>query len=337
MTVKVGVVGLGMMGMTHLDVYSKRQDVQVVAIADRNEDLLTGKAQAKGNIEGQAQGSFDFQGVKKYTEGLDLINDPDIDVVDICLPTFLHLEYGKATLQAGKHLLLEKPLARTSADAKALVDAAANAKGLAMPAMCMRFWPGWTWLKKAVTQETYGKVKGAQFRRVSNHPGGGFYQNGELCGGALLDLHIHDTDFIQYLFGMPKQVFSRGYSKATNEPDHLVTQYIYDDIPLVVAEGGWAMSDKFPFTMQYTVNFENATVCFDISKDKPLMLCEGDKEPVDVDLEEGMGYEHEINYFIDCVKVNKQPTIVTLEDAYRSVLIAEAEGRSIKEGLPVSL
>ena len=199
------------------------------------------------------------------------------------------------------------------------------------------FWPGWTWLKEAIDGGTYGKVMGAQFRRVSNHPGGGFYQNGELCGGALLDLHIHDTDFIQHIFGMPKQVFSRGYSKATNEPDHLVTQYIYDDVPLVVAEGGWAMSDKFAFTMQYTVNFEEATASFDISKDKPLTLCVGDEDAVEVELEEGMGYEHELNYFIDCVKSGTAPSRVTLEDAYRSIKIAEAEGKSIKEGLPITV
>lgn len=100
---------------------------------------------------------------------------------------------------------------------------------------------------------------GAQFRRVSNHPGGPFCSNGEACGGAILGLRIHDTDFVQYCFGEPRAVFSRGYAKDTSHIDHVVTQYLYDYIPLVVAEGGWSMQAGFGFSMQYTVNFEQAT------------------------------------------------------------------------------
>ena len=83
------------------------------------------------------------------------------------------------------------------------------------------------------------------------------------CGGAILDLHIHDTDFVQHCFGKPKAVFSRGYSRPTNAIDHVLTHYLYDDVPLVTAEGGWAMTPGFGFQMQYTVNFERATAVFD--------------------------------------------------------------------------
>ena len=223
--INVGVIGLGMMGLTHLDVYSKLEGVEVFAIADKDRDRLHGKAQAAGNIEGQAQGGFDFEAVQKYEDAEKLIHHKKIDVVDICLPTHLHLIFARKVLRAGKHVLIEKPLARTAADAKKLVRSAQSAKGLAMPAMCMRFWPGWTWLKKAVSEGTYGKVLSATFRRVAEHPGGPFYERGELCGGAVLDVHIHDTDFVQFLFGVPEAVSSVGYSKLTGEVDHLVTQY----------------------------------------------------------------------------------------------------------------
>jgi predicted dehydrogenase len=335
--IRVGVMGLGMMGITHLDAYQRRQDAKVVAISDKMPDRLHGKTKAQGNVEGQAKGEFDYASVRKYTEGLDLIQDPEVDLVDICLPTPMHMEYTLAALQAGKHVLVEKPLCRTVEQAEQLVAAAEKAKGMSMVAMCMRFWPGWTWLKKAVDQKTYGKVLAATFRRVANHPGGEFYRSGKLSGGAILDLHIHDTDFVQFLFGMPESVYSIGYSRITDEMDHVVTHYRVKDVPLVVAEGGWAMADGFGFRMQYTVNFERATAVYDLAAQQQLMLYEPGQAPRAVEMETGMGYDHEIGYFLECITAGQRPRIVTLRDGLNCLRIIEAESRSAKSGAPVTL
>lgn len=330
--INVGVIGLGMMGQTHLDAYSKRNDVRVVAVSDKDPRRLSGEIRAAGNVEGQAQGGFDLSKVRKFEEGKDLIADAEIDVVDICLPTHMHLEYGRAAIKAGKHLLLEKPLARTYEDAAKLAALAKRAKSVVMCAMCMRFWPGWSWLKKAVDEKTYGRTYAAQFRRVASHPGGAFYSNGELSGGAILDLHIHDTDFVQFLFGVPQAVSSVGYAKITSEVDHVVTQYHYDSVPLVVAEGGWAMAEKFTFKMAYTVNFERATAVYDMAAASPLTIYEYGKEPRAVELDKVMGYDLEIDYFLSCVKEGKKPKTVTLLDAARTIAIVEAESKSVRHG-----
>jgi predicted dehydrogenase len=334
--IKVGVIGLGMMGLTHLDVYSKRSDVKIVAISDILPDRLTGKVRAVGNIQGQAQGGFDYNSARQHDEGMKLIADKEVDLVDICLPTPLHHDYALKALKKGKHVLVEKPLARTAKEAAHLAKAAGKANKLSMCGMCMRFWPGWTWLKDVVEKGTYGKVFAAQFRRVASHPGGPFYSDGEKCGGAMLDLHIHDTDFIQYCFGIPTAVTTAGYNKTTSHPDHVITRYHYDHIPLLTAEGGWVMSPGFPFVMQYTVNFERATAVFDLSAPKPLMLYEGGKgQPVE--LEPGMGYEREIAYFLNCIATGQSPSIVTLESAAKTVKIVEAEGKSLASGKTVKV
>jgi len=334
--IRVGVIGLGMMGNTHLDVYAKRKDVQVVAISDINPDRLSGKARAKGNIEGQAQGGIDLSKVTRHPEGKLLIADPDVDIVDICLPTPMHVEYAIAALQAGKHVLVEKPLGRTAADAHKLAQAASKAKGMIMPAMCMRFWPAWEWLKQAADDGRYGKVRAAHFRRVANHPGGDFYLNGKACGGALLDLHVHDTDFVYHLFGKPEAVFSQGYRKITDHIDHVVTQYIFKDGPIVSAEGGWVMAPGFGFSMQYTINFENATAIFDIAqKDQLVVVQDGKRQAISV--RDGMGYEHEIDYFLKCVADNTPPSVVTIPDAAVAIDIVEAEARSVDSGQIVKL
>lgn len=336
MSIKVGVVGLGMMGLTHLDAYGKLNGVEVVALADRDEDRLNGRKQAGGNIEGQAEGGFDYSSVRKYTDAFELIADPDIDVVDICLPTPAHVPFGIKVLEAGKHLLTEKPLARTYEDAMKLVNAAEASDKIAMCAMCMRFWPGWTWLKHAIDDHRYGKLLSLSFRRIASHPQGPFYQDGDANGGAALDLHIHDADFVQFLFGLPKSVSSVGYSSKTTAVDHIATRYGVGIDALVRAEGSWAMADGYAFCMQYTANFENATAEFDSNSDHPLRLYK-DGETENIELEDGMGYDHEIAYFLDCVRNNRQPEIVTMHDAANAVRLIEAEVESVRSGVTVTL
>ena len=332
--INVGVIGLGMMGLTHLDVYAKRSDVKVVAIADRDPARLSGKVRATGNVEGQAQGGFDLSLAKPYEEGMDLIKDKNVDLVDICLATPLHVEYALAALKKGKHVLIEKPLARTYKDAQKLAKAAAKAKGMSMCAMCMRFWPGWTWLKEAVTQKTYGQLRSASFKRLATMPPGAFYANGELSGGAILDLHLHDTDFVQFLLGQPAALFSRGYTKTSGGVDHVHTQFIYEGdgaVPLVTAEGTWAMTAPYEFRMQYTANFDTATAVFDLLSPTPLVVYrDGQKETID--LGDKMGYDLEIAYFLDCINKGERPTTVTLDDAANAIKLVELEAKSIATG-----
>jgi predicted dehydrogenase len=336
--IRVGVIGLGMMGVTHLDVYAGLEGINVTAIADADPDRRSGRAKAEGNVKGQAQGGFDVTKVRAYADGMELINDPEVDLVDVCLPTPLHRRFSIAVLEAGKHLLVEKPLARTSADSIAIAEAAKlRPNQIAMPAMCMRFWPGWTWLKQVIDEQRFGRVLSAKFTRLASHPGGPFYSNAEASGAAALDLHIHDTDFVRHCFGPPKAVSSTGYSKVTTGIDHIATRYFYDDIPMVVAEGGWAMEAGYPFRMQYTVNFERATAVYDQLAPQPLTLYEKGREALVVAVEAVMGYRLEIAYLAQCITEKRQPKTVTLADAAEAVKLVEAEVESTRTGRPVSL
>ncbi|MCA9187522.1 MAG: Gfo/Idh/MocA family oxidoreductase [Pirellulaceae bacterium] len=335
--IRVGVVGLGMMGLTHLDIYHRNKRSEIAAICDSDPARLHGEAKAAGNIEGQATfGVEQLHNVKRYTDPAELFADADIDMVDVCLPTHLHLRFGLEAMRSGKHVMLEKPLARTAADALKLAEGAEQAQGLVLIAHCMRFWPGWSWLRDAIADQRYGKVLSASFRRVATHPGGPFYLDGERSGGAALDLHIHDTDFVQFCFGMPKSVQSSGFAHITSAIDHIVTQYHYDDVPLVMAEGSWSMAAGFTFNMSYTVNFEQATLAYDLGRPEPLQIYrEGTAQTMPVDAV--MGYDLEIDYFLDCIERGKRPETVTPQDAYRSVKLVEAEVQSVAEGRTVAL
>ena len=165
----------------------------------------------------------------------------------------------------------------------------------------------------------------------------GWFADAEMSGAAALDLHLHDMDFVHYLLGMPRAVASCGYSKTTEGVDHIVTRYVYDDIPVVIAEGAWCLDDGYGFNMSYMVNFENATADFDFARgDDPLVLAsEGEKQVITCDGSDG--YEGELAYFADCIASGTPPTIVTAEQAAESIRIVEAEVASIQTGAPVSL
>ena len=335
--IRVGVAGLGMMGNTHLDVYSQLAGAEVVAVADVIESRRNGTTKVGGNIEGQAKGSFDITRVRQYEDALQLIEDPEVDLIDICLPTPIHKRYASAALEFGKHVLIEKPLALNASAAQALANQARTASGLTMCGMCMRFWPGWTWLKDVVDSQQYGRVVSASFKRLAEHPGGPFYSNAQQCGAAILDLHIHDTDFIHYLFGVPDSVTSYGLKKTTAGVDHVMTRYEYPNVPLVISEAGWSMAQGFGFQMQYQVNFELATACYDLSQDQPLSIFEEGKAPFKPSLPTEMGYFYEIEYFIDRIISRRPIERVTLDEAAQSIRIVEAEVESVRENRPVSL
>jgi predicted dehydrogenase len=324
----IGIIGLGMMGRTHYEAYQEI-GASVVAVADQDPKRAAGDlAGTGGNVLQGGLTHLPMEKIRGTTNPAELIAMRDVDIVDVCVPTTQHVDVVIAALRGGKHVLCEKPLARTSSDAERIAAAAREAKGFFMPAMCMRFWPQWAWLKQAVTEKRYGNVVGASFRRLASMPQG-WYRNGAMSGGAALDLHIHDSDFIQYVFGMPKAVSSRGYSKTTGEIDHIATQFVYDDIPLVTAEGGWCFADGYGFTMQYIVNFENATADYDLAREQPLRLSKGGQTEA-IDAGSGFGYAAELRYFIDCVTNGQKPTVVTADDAVRSIKLVEAEVKSAR-------
>ena len=337
---KVGVIGLGSMGSTHLDIYSQISEVEVVAVADPKKNRLDGSSKAEGNISGQAQGSVVGFEAKKYLDGMDLIDDPDIELVDICVGTDLHFVFVEAALAKGKHVLVEKPLARTYDEAKKIVELALNSSTNIMSAMCLRYWPAWVWLKKVIDNKQYGRCLSLTCKRQTSHPPGTFYSNDDECGGALLDLHVHDTDFINYCFGMPKAVFSQGYKGPSGGVDHVATHYIYDqsqNAPLVTAEGTWTMQEGYGFNMSYTANFEKATACYLLDDEETLTLFRSSYEPEIIKLDEGMGYEFEIRSFVDEILRGEKSDMTLLNQAAKSIAIIEAEQVSIRSCSVVTL
>lgn len=339
--INVAVVGLGFMGVTHLKAYRKLKDVRIAAICDAvklpTDGVLTSVA---GNVADPDPVRLDMTQVRAYREFDQLLADKGVDLIDLCVPTPLHVKQAVAALGSGRHVVCEKPLARTSAQGRQIAAAAARAKGFFLPAMCMRFWPGWSWLKEAVADRRYGRVLAARFRRVSEPPGWAksSYFKGDESGGALLDLHIHDTDFIQFVFGRPKAVFSTGLTRYSGAIDHVVTQYEVEGGAAVYAEGTWLLTPGCGFNMSYTVMFERATAEFDSGRGAEALRITEDGKGARIEPPgEGDGYTGELGHMIESIRAGQTPTVVTARDAVSAVEICEAEERSVMTGQKVTL
>ena len=341
--INIGLIGLGFMAATHVRAYRQVEGARVAALCNPSGRHLDGDfTNVTGNVGATDPVVLDMSGVKATRNFAELLADPEIHAIDICAPTKAHAELAIAGLQAGKHVLCEKPLGRTSAAASQIVAAATKAKGIFMPAMCLRFWPEWAWLKRAIAGGSYGKVLAARFRRVAEPPGWGrnTFFNGAESGGALFDLHVHDTDFVNFCFGRPRSVFSSGYQKFSGAIDHVVTQYDVVGGAIVHAEGSWAMTPGFGFNMSYTVNFERATADYDLARGKEaLKLSEAGQPPrvVAVPTDPCDGYVGELRHFVESIRNGKAPEVVTAQDGLASVEICEAEERSVNTRQMVTL
>ncbi len=336
--VKVAVVGLGLMGVTYLKALQQISGARIVAVAGKSRVPVNGSLSGASGNTGGADAIHLDPDVKVYRNIEELLADPYIELVCLCLPTQFHLAYSVAALRAGRHVICEKPLARSLPAAREIITAARTAKGYFMPAMCMRFWPGWSGLRELVAWETYGKLWSARFRRVSAPPAWGRenYFNGAESGGALLDLHIHDTDFVQYLFGRPSGVFSTGRSVFSGAIDHVVTQYQVAGGALVHAEGSWLQAAGF--SMAYTLNFEFATLDYDSRRGpEALLLIEVGGQPRALPLEPSDGYLGELRHMIESIQAGLPPSIVTAADGVQAVEICAAEEESVRTGQVVTL
>ena len=340
--VKVGMIGTGFIGGVHYSAYCKTQGAKVVAICDLDkgkvENLIKGKASG-GNISVESANplSFDPGEIKIYTDIGKILKDPDVEMVDICLPTYMHKDAVIKVVKTGKHVLCEKPMSLNLKEADEMIKVTKKEKVKFMIAHVIRFWPEYVVLKEIIQKKSLGKLLYASFMRHSATPvwtWNNWILDTKKSLSAAVDLHIHDTDYILYICGMPKKVMSLGATKVTKGIDQIMTEYIYGNGAKLYAEGGWAFPPNYPFRMAFWSMFEKGAVEYN-SMNVPLTVYENGKDPVQPKLPEGDGYLREIQYFLKCVEENKYPSIVTPEDARDALAIALCELKSVETGNPV--
>jgi predicted dehydrogenase len=333
---RIGIHGLGFMGMMHYLAYQKLSGVQVTAICESLPERRKGDwTKIKGNFGPQGT-QMDLTGIKTYAEADELFADPNVDLVDICLPPNLHAKMTIAALKAGKHVLSEKPIALSLADADAMTAAAEANKKLFMVGHVLPFFPAYAFVYEAVRTNKYGKLIGGHFDRIISDPVWlkDFY-NMSTIGGPLLDLHIHDAHYIRLLFGMPKQVQSIGRLRG-DVPEYFNTQFVFADPNLVVTStSGCIFQQGRPFMARSEVHFEKATIVIEGSG-TTILTEDGKALPAELPaLDEVSIFANELKESTDSVSRGQVSPILGGSLARDALLIALKEMESIQKRQPV--
>ena len=328
--VNIGIVGVGFMGVTHFKAMAKVRGGKVSAIVTRDKKKGRGDwSEVQGNFGGSG-GRQDLSKIKVYSSLDELLEDPKIDVVDICLPTSLHVDSALRALRAGKHVFLEKPIALSLRDADRLIAAAERANRQFMVAHVLRYFPEFALVKKLVDDGQFGSVLAAHFKRIIARPTWWDPKNLERTGGPAIDLHIHDADFVQYLFGMPKSVVSQAYTGKGDTVEYIHTHYEYEENRAISAEGGWLSQQGCPFEHGYDVYFDKATLKFNSSWGKPPQLLTEDGKVRTPRLSKRDGFVGELQEVVDAIRSGRPTLILGGASARNSLALCLKEIQSAK-------
>jgi predicted dehydrogenase len=286
---RVGVLGRGFMGRTHLKALAEIADVEVATESDIDKVLA----------------------------------DPRIDAVDICLPTNLHARVAIEALGAGKHVLVEKPMAIDKDAAWQMIAQAKKQKRVLMVAQVLRFFPAYVALRELLSSGRAGKPCWAMFRRRCAAPSWAPWMiDPEQSGGGVFDLLIHDIDLCLHLFGKPENVTAAGFEALATGVDVITAELHYSNGLNAVITGGWHHPKSYPFSMEYTVIAENGTAEFSSLVCAPtLYLADGGVE--NLAIKEQDGYRAEIEYFLDCCRRRESPSLCPPEESADAVALAQ--------------
>lgn len=335
--VRIGIVGVGFMGMIHYLSAQKLKGARVTAFHTRDPKKRAGDwTGIKGNF-GPSGTRMDLGKVKPYAGFEDLLADKDIDLVDICTPTHLHEEMAVAALKAGKHVLVEKAISLEIKQADAMVKAALKAGKLLMVAHVLPFFPEFAFAFQTIRGGEHGKLLGGHFSRVISRPDwSADIGDASKTGGPAIDLHIHDTHFIGLVAGVPGKVFSSGLVNPDGSVEYLTTSYLYGEKgPAISCSSGAVAMNGRPFVHGYEIYLEKATLVYE-SGTKPLTVIPNEGKPKMPKLRGGdselSAFTAELQAAVDGVRVGKEPDLLSGQLARDALALCHKECQSARTG-----
>ncbi|MFN8590690.1 MAG: Gfo/Idh/MocA family oxidoreductase [Thermomicrobiales bacterium] len=328
--VRVAVLGAGFMGGVHGRAYATLPDVTV--------PVVFAPSPTRGEPLAAELGA-------RWTDDLAaVLADPDIDAVDICLPTPQHRAVTEAAIAAGKHVLLEKPIAMSAADAEALVRLGAATDRVFVIAHVLRFWPEYVEIARRVASGELGKPRSGFASRRQPFPAwSALFSRSDLTGGAVIDMMIHDYDALNWIFGKPLAVTARGeLNSRSGGFDQVQVLIDYADSASALVDGGMMMPESYPFSARLEVLCEKGSMEYAFRAGgrsvemgagvNELMLFPNEGEPLLLAPAQTDPYATECGYFVDAIRRGEDAGRATPTDAYWALAVALAARDSLAQG-----
>src|SRR5215204_137676 len=320
---RVGLVGAGFMGGVHLNAYAAIPEVEVVGVADARTEAAVAGAK--------------MVGARPYASFEELVAAEDVELVDVCLPTAFHRDLALLAAGEGKHVILEKPIARTMEDAREILEAFSDDGPRLFVGHVVRFFPEYVRIKEKIDAGDLGTIGVVRTSRRSPFLLGwnDWYADWRLSGGVLLDLVIHDFDFLRWALGEVERVYARGVlGREYNRLDYALVTLRFEGRAIAHVEGQWGYPGPFNYSIE--VAGSDALLAVDSTEPASLQLISGAPEEIP-DLASGKSpYEKELEHFIHCIATGEEP-IVEAHDACEALRIGLAATESVLTGEPVTL
>ncbi len=315
---KVGILGCGGISGVHVPGWKSYEGAEIVAYCDIRPEQM------------EKYGSKDDTAAHYYTDYKEMLDNEKLDVLDICLPTPLHVECAVYAMKKGINVITEKPLTLLKSDVDLCYNTAKENGVKFMVALCMRFWNEYVYLKEIYDTKKYGKLISGSMTRISGFPHicwNDWFADTSKSGGVAYDMHIHDVDFMVYLLGAPKDMMCKRIKDGDN--DQTAAIFDYGDFYVNVISG-WCNA-PYRFRAEFRFVFEDAVVAYD-HDELTVYTKEGELHPFAVqERDEGAvhslpktdAYGDEIRYFADCVANNKPVDILKPEELRETLTLID--------------
>lgn len=300
---KVGLVGVGGISGAHIPAWEAMEETNLVALCDIRSERLE-----------------KYPDKHLYTDFDEMLEKEQLDILDICLPTYLHADFAVKAMERGIHVLSEKPISLKEEDVERVYTASEKNNVKFMVAQVLRFWPEYELVKSVYDSGKYGKLLSASMTRLGGIPKwswDNWMRDEKRSGLVPYDLHIHDLDFIVYAFGAPEN-FVTHRSKRPDQ-DYLNVVYEFPDF-FITTEASWYAS-PYPFSACFRFQFEKAIIAYEkgqcIIYEENGTICDltntSDTDTGAINLPKSDAYANEIRYFTDCVLADRSPDKVKPE------------------------
>lgn len=311
---RVGLVGVGGISGAHIPAWEAMEETELAALCDIRPECLER-----------------YPDKRLYTDFDKMLEAESLDILDICLPTYLHADFAIKAMEQGIHVLCEKPLSLKEEDVERVYETARRHKVNFMAAQVLRFWPEYELAKSLYDSGKYGRLLSGSMTRLGSIPAwswDGWMTDEARSGLVPFDLHIHDLDFIVYAFGAPKD--AQSHRSRRPEQDYLNVVYEFSDF-FLTTEASWYAA-PYPFSAAFRFQFEKAILSYekeecilyetDGSIHNLTQKAEGDTGSIN--LPKSDAYANEIRYFTDCVLANRFPDKVKPQELAQVVRLLKS-------------